>query len=90
MVYEGNCDCGAKYVGETQRNFSVRIEEHFDITKVSEPARHPDLNTRDTHSHGILSPGNTILEALFIALKIPELNEKLLAHSIHLFPIGVT
>ena len=37
VVYEGNCDCGAKYEGETQRNFSVRIDEHSDTTKVSEP-----------------------------------------------------
>ena len=31
-----------------------------------------------------------ILEALFIALRKPELNKKLLAHPIHLFPMGVT
>ena len=28
LVYEGQCSCGEKYIGETQRNFSVQINEH--------------------------------------------------------------
>ena len=38
VVYEGQCNCGAKYIGETQGN--VTINEHEDATKISEPARH--------------------------------------------------
>ena len=40
VVYEGQCNCGEKYIGETQRNLSVRINEHQNKTKISEPAKH--------------------------------------------------
>ena len=94
-VYEGNCDCGAKYVGETQRNFSVRIDEHSDTTKVSEPARHLLEFPQHSFTWNVITGQHNwrkrkILEALFIALRKPELNKKLLAHPIHLFSMGVT
>ena len=93
--HEGNCDCGAKYVGETQRNFSVRIDEHSDTTKVSEPTRHLLEFPRHSFTWNVITGQHNwrkrkILEALFIALRKPELNKKLLAHPIHLFPMGVT
>ena len=40
LFYDGQCNCGEKYVGETQRNLSVRINEHQYKTKISEPAKH--------------------------------------------------
>ena len=48
LVYEGQCSCGEKYIGEKQRNFSVRINEHQNKNKLSEPARH--LNQFPIHS----------------------------------------
>ena len=95
VVYKGNCDSGAKYVDETQRNFSVRIEQHSDTTKVSEPARHVLEFPRHSFTWNIITGQHNwqkrkIPEALFIALRNPELNKKLLAHPIHLFPMGGT
>ena len=95
VVYEGNCDCGVNYVGETQRNFSGRINEHSNTTKVSEPARHLLEFPRHSFTWNVITGQHNwrkrkILEAWFIALRKPELNKKLLAHPIHLFPMGVT
>ena len=40
VVYEGKCNCGEKYIGETGRNVTVIWDEHSDIGKNSEPAKH--------------------------------------------------
>ena len=95
LVYEGQCSCGEKYIGETQRNFSVRINEHQNKTKLSEPARH--LNQVATHSFTwrVITPARQwgkrkIVEALMIEAKNPSLNRKLQAHPIFLFPMGIT
>ena len=40
VVYEGKCNCGRNYIGETGRNVPVRWDEHSDIAKKSEPATH--------------------------------------------------
>ena len=40
VVYEGKCNCGKNYIGETGRNVTVRWDEHSDIGKNSEPAKH--------------------------------------------------
>ena len=36
--------CDIQDVGETARNLETRVEEHADITKTSEPARHIKSN----------------------------------------------
>ena len=38
--YEGKCNYGKNYIGETGRNVTVRWDEHSDIGKNSEPAKH--------------------------------------------------
>jgi len=83
VAYEGKCGCGAKYVGET--HFSVPIDEHSDTTKVSEPERHLLEFPRHSFTWNIITGQHywqkrKILEALFIALRNPQLNKKLLAH----------
>ena len=33
VVYEGKCNCGENYIGETGRNVTIRWGEHSDIHK---------------------------------------------------------
>ena len=40
IVYEGNCSCGQKYVGESVRNVVLRCAEHEDPNNLPEPAKH--------------------------------------------------
>ena len=32
VVYEGKCNCGENYIGETHRNVTIRWDEHSDIS----------------------------------------------------------
>ena len=49
LVYERQLySCEEKYIGKTQKKFSVRMDEHQYKTKLSEPVRH--LNQIPTHS----------------------------------------
>jgi len=66
-------------------------------TNIKQPSSDIYLNFHNNHSHGILSPPRQhnwqkckILEALFITSKKPRAKKKLLAHPIHLYPMGVT
>ena len=47
VVYEGKCNFGENSIGETGRNVTIRRDEHSDIGKNSEPAKH--LNQFPTH-----------------------------------------
>ena len=48
VVYRGLCLCGAKYIGETQRNTEIRWSEHDErVHTNSECAKH--LNERYGH-----------------------------------------
>ena len=40
VIYIGTCTCNQAYIGETARNLEVRVNEHSDINKQSEPAKH--------------------------------------------------
>ena len=40
VIYKGECICGQTYIGETARNFEIRVNEHSDVNKQSEPAKH--------------------------------------------------
>jgi len=42
VIYKGKCNCGQTYIGgaETARNLEVRVNEHSDVNKQSEPAKH--------------------------------------------------
>ena len=43
-MYEGTCSCGTNYIGITDRNASLRFDEHNNPKKNSEPAKHIKLD----------------------------------------------
>ena len=83
VISKGICSCGEKYVGETIRNCKIRCDEHNDVKKNSEPAKHLPRKIEHKLSWYILAraPVNTlkriILEAYFIKLIVPSLNGQL-------------
>ena len=84
------------YFGETIRNCKTRCEDHNDVNKNSEPAKHLARNIEHKFIWYILTrtPVNTlkrrILEAYFIKLIVPSLNEQLDNDVLMLFRNGVT
>ena len=44
QIYQGTCNCGETYIGETVRNKKIRWDEHQDIRKTSEPTKHLSKN----------------------------------------------
>ena len=95
-IYEGICSCKQNYIGETKRNVEIRWQEHENMNKDSEPAKH----LRDFPDHKfewkviLNAPLNTRLrknlEASMIALKKPSLNDQLDSNKLYLFRHGVT
>lgn len=96
VIYEGVCSCGAKYIGETDRCFHIRKNEHEDVRKDSEPAKH--LKEFRDHifewriiAHAQTNPSKRrILEALHICKYKPGLNEQVRSRKLKLFPNGLT
>ena len=43
VIYEGDCSCGPRYIGEPKRNADVRSNEN-NPTKSSEPSKHLQNN----------------------------------------------
>ena len=90
-IYEGACTNKANYMGETKRNVEIRWEEHSDIKTISEPSRY--LKSNPTHAFTwkalITAPINDRvkrnLEASFIALSRPSLNEQIDSKKLLLF-----
>ena len=84
------------YVGETIRNCKIRWDEHNDVNKNSELAMHLARNIEHEFSWHVpaKAPENTlkrgILEANFIKLIVPSLNEQLANYVLMLFRNGVT
>ena len=95
-VYQGVCSCGRKYIGETLRNYSIRWEEHEDLTKDSEVARHVKYNLGHKMEWTVLVKGlkNTkirkIFEAFYIAKFRPSLNGQVKHQNLTLFRNGIT
>ena len=96
VIYEGKCSCGLSYIGETKRNSKICWKEHEDPAGKSEPAKHLIGNSYHQFAWKVLSfaPSHyrrrNILEAFFIALKKPALNDQLEHHSLSLFRHGIT
>ena len=44
QIYQGTCNCGETYIGKTVRNVKTRWDEHQDVRKTSEPAKHLSEN----------------------------------------------
>ena len=84
------------YVSKIIRHFKIRWDEHNDVSKNSEPAKHLARNIELKFSWYVLTraPENTIksriLEASFIKLIVLSLNELLDNDVLMLFRNGVT
>ena len=95
-IYEGECNCGETYIGETVRNVEVRWNEHNSLQGVSEPSRHLQNHPDHVFSWKVLfsAPSNTRerknLEASIIAIKKPSLSNQIDTKVLFLFRNGIT
>ena len=95
-IYLINTICGEDYVGETKRNISVCYDEHNKPSKKSKPAAHLEQNIDHYFTWRILcnAPSNAktrkSIEAFFIAIMRPSLNEQTDSDALILFRNGVT
>ena len=96
VIYKGYCSCCSRYIGETKRNPEVRSNEHNNPTKSSEPSKQLQSNINHYFTRAVISnaPKNTKarknLEASYIALWKPDLNELKDFEGLVLFRNGVT
>ena len=96
VIYEGTCNCGENYIGETVRNASVRWNEHEEPKKDSEPEKHLRVNIEHTFKWKVLmcAPKNSKqrknLEASIISINAPSLNNQLETKILTLFRHAVT
>ena len=95
-IYYGKCQCDEDYVGETIRNTTTRWSEHNNPTHKSEPAQHIKNHIGHLFDWSILcnAPSNNQirknLEALFIGIIKPSLNEQTNFDRLTLFHNGIT
>ena len=85
VIYKGECICGQRYIGETARNLEVRVKEHSDVNKQSEPAKKFTWEVLTT-AHSWFK--KRIKEAFYIARFRPELNKQVQSLDLTLFPMG--
>ena len=96
VVYEGKRNCGENYIGETGRNVTVKWDEHSDIGKNSEPAKHLNQFPEHRFNGKILrkAPSKVtqrkIHEAYYVMCMQPTLNNQLELTSLTLFRNRVT
>ena len=96
VIYKGDCSCGTRYIGETKLNADVRWNEHNDLTKSWQPSKHLLSNINHHFTWAVISnaPKNAKtrknLEASYIALWKPDLNEQKDFERLGLFRNGVT
>ena len=93
VIYKGDCSCGSRS-RETELNAEVRWNQHNNPTKSSEPSKH--LQSNISHYSTIFQMLQKIaktrknLEASYIALWKPVLNEQEDFERLVLFRNGVT
>ena len=96
VIYKGDCSCWLRYIGETKRNAEVRWNEHNNPTKSSEPSKHFRSNINHCFTWAVISNAaknaktRKNLEASYIALWEPNLNEKKDFERLVSFRNGVT
>ena len=93
VIYRGTCICNQVYIGETARNLEVRINEHSDINKQSEPAKHLKTHPEHKFTWDILTSARSwtkrkIKEAFYIARFNPSLNKQVQSFHLTLHPMG--
>ena len=95
-IYYGECVCGENYIGETVRNTVIRWSEHSNPTHKSEPAEHINSNIEHTFAWKVLCHApleghlRKNLEAIYIALFRPSLNDQKYFDRLMLFRNGIT
>ena len=95
VIYKGDGSCGSRYIGEIKRNAEVRWNEHNNPTSSSEPSKHLRSNINHYFTWAVISnaPKNAKtrknLEASYIALWKPDLNEQKDFERLVLFRNGV-
>ena len=92
QIYKGAGACDETYIGETIRNVDIRWNEHEDIRKKSEPAKHlrENLNHKSEwktllHAHKNYRQRKNLEESL-----IATLNDQLDTKKLYLFRNDVT
>ena len=96
MYYEECEQCGDYYIGETVRNKVTRWSEHNNPDYKSEPVEHIKRNIDHVFKWKILCPAPSQkhlrknLEAIFIALYKPSLNDQQYFDRPILFRNGIT
>ena len=93
VIYIGTCTCNQAYIGETARNLEVRVNEHSDINKQSEPAKHLKKHPEHRFTWDILTSAHSwtkrkIKEAFYIARFKPVLNKQVQSFHLTLYPTG--
>ena len=95
-IYEGVCTCKENYIGEAKWNVEIWWDERSDINKISEPSRHLKSNPMHAFTWKVLMTASINdrvrknLEASFIAVSRPSLNEQIDAKKLLLFQNSVT
>ena len=95
-IYLGVCSCEESYIGETKRNVETRWGEHNDPRGSSEPSKHLYQNPGHKFQWNIIMNASTNsrirknLEASWVALKKPSLNNQVDSKKLILFRHGVT
>ena len=95
-IYYGLCLRVEDYVRETKINVSVRCDEHNKLSNKSKPAAHLEQNNDHYFFRRILgnASSNTRtrenIEAFFIAIMRPILNEQIDSDALILFRNSVT
>ena len=95
-IYQGICSCGETYIRQTIRNVETRWNEHNMPSEKSNASKH--LNSSITHHFSwsvifnapIKKFTRKILEAYFIALLNPTVNDQIESDLLHLFKNGIT
>ena len=88
--------CGESCIGKTARNVEARWGDHSNPTKVSNPSKHIKDNVNHAFHWSVIAraPTNTfqqkVLEAFYIVLKKPTLDDQLESDRLNLFRNGVT
>ena len=96
MIYKGICFCESTYVGETKRNVEVRYSEHNHPSGKSKQSKHLHQNINHVFNWSVIcsAPKSNRawenLEAFYIALMRPNLNEQCDFSVLTLFRSGIT